>query len=117
MERNDDAPLWDLLGHSRVAEASPFFARNCVRAVRDEPVATSSGFGSWFAPRRLIPSFAAVAAVVIAVFTLRGTHQQRSPEQSPPVTLASVNVPEAELVATDLDVLSGDDDSDDAPLL
>jgi hypothetical protein len=113
MERNDDPQLWDLLRHSKTPEPSPFFARNVIRAVRAQP-ATADGVATWFQLRRLIPSFSALAAIVIAVFTLLPLHRSRpvrSAEQSTPVEAA-----DAEL-ATDFDVLSGDDDSDDSPLL
>jgi hypothetical protein len=113
MERNDDPQLWDLLRHSKAPEPSPFFARNVIRAVRAKP-ASEGGVAGWFQLRRLIPSFSAVAAVVIVVFALHPLQRNRpvrSVEQFAPVEVA-----DAEL-ATDLDVLSGDDDSDDAPLL
>jgi hypothetical protein len=113
MERDDDPQLWDLLMHSKAPEPSPFFARNVIRAVRAEPV-SADGVATWFQLRRLIPSFSALAAVVIAVFTILPLHRSRpvrSAQQFTPVEVA-----DAEL-ATDLDVLSGDDDSDDAPLL
>jgi hypothetical protein len=117
MDREDDAQLWDLLGHSRVAEASPFFARNCVRAVRNEPVSGAGTIASWFSLRRLVPTFATVAALVIAAFVFHNLHDHGPANRPPTVALASVDVPDAELVATDLDVLSGEDDSDDPPLL
>ncbi len=113
MEREDDPQLWDLLRHSRVPEASPFFARNVVRAVRSEQP-SGSAVASWFQWRRLVPTFSVLAAIVIAVFTLHSLRDDRA--GSGRAAIASVEVPDAEL-ATDIDVLSGDDDSDDAPLL
>jgi hypothetical protein len=114
MEREDDPQLWDLLRHSKVPEPSPFFARNVVRAVRAE-IPSTSGIASWFRLRWLLPSFSALAAVVIGAFTFLTLHSNRSARTGGD-QIASVEVAEAEL-ATDLDVLSGDDDADDAPLL
>jgi hypothetical protein len=113
MERQDDPQLWDLLGHSKTPEPSPFFARNVLRALREEKP-SSGRIVSWFQWRRLIPSLSAVAAAVVAVFTLHTLHNARSPRAGE--SIAAAGSSEAEL-ATDLDVLSGDDDSDDAPLL
>ena len=113
MNREEDPQLWDLLSRSKVAEPSPFFARNVLRAVRQERLHTGT-IASWFQLRRLIPSFSALAAVVIAVFTL---HTLRTPHSSSGRDkIVSADVPDSELAA-DLDVLSDDDDSDDAPLL
>jgi hypothetical protein len=114
MEREDDPQLWDFLRHSKVPEPSPFFARNIVRAVRADGPSTSR-IASWFELRRLIPSFSALAAVVIAVLTLHTFRSNRPPRGSGE-PIASVTVTDADM-ATDLDVLSGDDDSDDPPLL
>ena len=113
MNREDDPQLWDLLSHSKVAEASPFFARNVLRAIRQESQPRNP-IASWFELRRLIPSFSALAAVLVAAFTLHTLHNQQSAGGRE--TIASADVPDSELAA-DLDVLSSDDDSDDAPLL
>jgi hypothetical protein len=114
MEREDDPQLWDLLRHSRTPEPSPFFARNILRAVREQDSAPVR-ISSWFRLRHLIPSFSALAAIVIAAFTLHTLHRNQSVETGSN-QIASTEVGEAEL-ATDLDVLTGDDDADDAPLL
>ncbi len=112
MERQDDPRLWDLLGHSRTPEPSPFFARNVLRAVREERQSPHA-IASWFQLRRLIPSFSALAAVVVAVFTFQNLHHHRAARTGNEI--ASAEMADAE--ATDFDVLSGDDESDDAPLL
>jgi hypothetical protein len=112
MERQDDPQLWDLLGHSKTPEPSPFFARNVLRAIRAEKP-SPQGVASWFQLRRLIPSFSALAAVIVAVFTFQSLHHHRTVHNGNEI--ASAEMADAE--ATDFDVLSGDDDSDDAPLL
>jgi hypothetical protein len=113
MQREDDPQLWDLLRHSKLPEPSPFFARNVLRAVRKEQSSIST-IASWFPLRRLIPSFSVLAALVIAAFTFHSLREHRP--ASSRGTVASLNAPDAELVS-DIDVLSGDDDSDDMPLL
>jgi hypothetical protein len=115
MEREDDSQLWDLLSHSKRFEPSPFFARNVVRAVRAES-SSPRNITSWFQLRRLIPSLSALAALVIAAFTLYTLHNNRSGRAGGSDQIAAMELANAEL-ATDLDVLSGDDDADDAPLL
>ena len=113
MERADDPQLWDLLKHSKAPEPSPFFARDVLRAVRNEKTSPSVT-ATWFSMRRLIPSLSAVAAVIIALFTVHTLHNRRPARSGEQI--ASIEVADAEL-ATDVDVLSGDDDADDAPLL
>jgi hypothetical protein len=112
MERQDDPQLWDLLGHSKTPEPSPFFARNILRSIREEKP-SRSGIASWFQWRRLIPTFSALAAIIVAVFTFQSLQHHRPVYNGNEI--ASAEMADAE--ATDFDVLSGDDDSDDAPLL
>ena len=61
----------------------------------------------------LIPSFSALAAVVVAVFTLQTLHNHRPTRTGNEIASAEM----ADTEATDFDVLSGDDDSDETPLL
>ena len=113
MERQDDPQLWDLLGRAKAPEPSPFFARNVLRAVRNDSVSSGAAQWPWLSWRRLLPTFSAVAALVVAVMTFQTVHRQ--PPAAGRDSIASFNVSDSEL-ATDLDVLGGDDD-DDAPLL
>ena len=109
MEREDDPQLWDLLGHSKVPEPSPFFARNVVRVARNQPGSSSAAW-SWLSWRPLITSFSAVAAIVIAAFTFHAFHHPHPAAGRD--SIASYHVSESDL-ATDLDVLSGDEDYDE----
>jgi hypothetical protein len=111
MNREEDPALWDLLGRSKGAMPSPFFARNVVRAVRAE-VPARLGLMAWFDLRRLVQAFSAVAAVVIAVFTFQVLHHRGSSQRS----LISVEFQDSE-VAADLDLLASNDDDDDTSLL
>ncbi len=114
MEREDDPQLWDLLGHSKAPEPSYFFARNVLRAVRNEAVSGSVA-SPWLSWRRLVPTLSAVAALVIGAFTFFHAAHHEHPAAGRDA-IASFNVSDSDLAA-DLDVLTGDDDSDDSPLL
>jgi len=65
MERQDDKELWDILGRLPEPAASPFFARNVLRKIRQE----ATGFDrarNWFSLRRLVAA-SAVATVVVGM--------------------------------------------------
>lgn len=112
MNREEDPQLWDLLGRSKTATPSPFFARNVLRAVRNV-TPEKSNLLAWYKLRRLGPTLAALAAVLISAFTLQAVHHHRSSQPG----IASAEVQDSD-VAADLDVLVGnDDDSDDASVL
>lgn len=64
MDRDDDIRLWDLLGQNKAPEASPFFARNVLRQVRERP-GWRTRLAGWFSVRRLVPA-AGLAVVLIA---------------------------------------------------
>jgi hypothetical protein len=70
MKRVDDEKLWDLLGQAKGPEVSPFFARNVVRAVRQQPVWTRS-LGEWFRLRLLVPAATVAVALLVGVFVAR----------------------------------------------
>jgi hypothetical protein len=66
MKREEDEKLWDLLGHATEPTASPFFARNVLRQIREAQ--GESAPRRWSA-RWLIPA-AGVAVVIIAGLAL-----------------------------------------------
>ena len=112
MKREEDPPLWDLLGRAKGAAPSPFFARDVVRAVRTE-IPERHGLMDWFNLRRLVPAFSGAAIVAIAVFTFQVLQpRHRSPHRG----LTSAEVQDSE-VAADLDLLASNDDDDDSSLL
>ena len=111
MNREEDPQLWDLLGRSKGAAPSPFFARNVVRAARAE-IPERDGLSGWFNLRRLVPALSAAAAVAIAAFTFQVLHHQVSPGRGS----ITVEVQDPE-VAADLDLLASNDDDDDTSLL
>ena len=110
MKREEDPPLWDLLGRAKGAAPSPFFARNVVRTVRAE-IPERHGLMDWFNLRRLAPALSAAAAVAIAAFTFQVLHRQGSPQRG-----LTVEVQDSD-VAADLDLLASNDDDDDTSLL
>jgi len=111
MNREEDPQLWDLLGRSKGAAPSPFFARNVVRAVRAQ-IPERQRLTGWSNLRRLAAAFSAAAAVAIAAFTFQVLHHQGSAHRG----LTTVEVQDSD-VAADLDLLASNDDDDDASLL
>ena len=112
MNREEDPPLWDLLGRSKGRTPSPFFARNVLRAVRAE-TSEKHGLMDWFSLYRLAPALSGAAIVAIAVFTFQVLQpRHRLPHRG----LTSAEVQDSE-VAADLDLLASNDDDYDTSLL
>ena len=116
MKREEDEKLWNLLGRATEPTASPFFARNVLRKIR-EARGESSPRSNWYL-RWLVPA-AGVAVVVIAGLALptQIIKQQRSDSRSEAVAFADNQ--DSDLMA-DLDDLMASDDSsalEDAVLL
>ena len=114
MNRHDDEKLWELLGHSRPPEVSPFFSRNVLRKIRAAQGETPAR--RRFSLRWLMPA-AGVAVAVIAALLLRvqvPTHT--GPSRADQVVLSESD--DLDLLA-DVDDLVADDDSflDDSVLL
>ncbi|MEY2501658.1 MAG: hypothetical protein QOI07_1992 [Verrucomicrobiota bacterium] len=115
MKREEDEKLWDLLGRGSEPAASPFFARNVLRKIR-EARGESAPRGAWYL-RWLVPA-AGVAVVVIAGLALPTQIIKQQHSDSRPV-VALVDGQDSDLVA-DLDDLMASDESsalDDAVLL
>ena len=100
MKREEDQELWDLLGKADAPTLSPFFARNVVRQIRQEPDWRES-VQRWLSPRRLIPATAVALAIVAATLSFR---TPTTPSESVPETVAKLDPQDFEIVA-DLDVL------------
>jgi anti-sigma-K factor RskA len=111
MKREEDPQLWDLLGRSKSAVPSPFFARNVVRAARTE-IPERDGLSGWFNLRRLVPALSAAAAVAIVASTFQVLHHRGSPHRD----LTTAELQDSN-VAADLDLLASNDDDDDPSLL
>ena len=115
MNREEDEKLWNLLGRATEPTASPFFARNVLRKIR-EARGESSPRGSWYL-RWMVPA-AGVAVVIIAGLAVPTQIINRH-QSSSQAELAVAEGQDGDLLA-DLDDLMASDDSsalDDAVLL
>ena len=116
MKREDDQELWDLLGKADAPTLSPFFARNVVRQIRQEPDWRES-VQRWLSPRRLIPAAAVALAIVATTLSFR---TPTTSNDSVPETVAKLDPQDFEIVA-DLDVLIAMEEDglwdDDTPTL
>jgi hypothetical protein len=110
MKREDDEQLWDLLGRGADPKVSPFFARNILRQIRQEP-RWSVRMRLWLAPRRLIPASGAALAVIAALILTSGSllHRESPDTQIDPV-IAKIDAQDYEVVA-DLDNLLASDEN------
>jgi hypothetical protein len=109
MRREDDEKLWDLLGQAETPVPSPFFARNVVRAARQQPVLLQS-VRNWFSFGRLIPAATVAVALIAAVFVARipAGSGVANVNNSDPV--ATIDPQDYEVVA-DLDELVASDEN------
>jgi hypothetical protein len=114
MKREEDEKLWDLLGRATEPTASPFFARNVLRKLR-EVQGESSPSRSWYL-RWLAPA-AGMAVVIIAGLALptQIIKQQRS--DSRPDTIALADSQDSDLMADLDDLMASDDSSVDESIL
>ena len=104
MKREEDEKLWDLLGQASEPAASPFFARNVLRKIREAQGEPS--------PRRwhmrwLVPA-AGVALVIIAGLAVPSQIIKQQRPNSEAVAIADSQ--DSELMA-DLEDLMGSDES------
>ena len=115
MKREEDEKLWDLLGHATETTASPFFARNVLRKIREAQ--GESAPRSWYV-RWLVPA-AGMAVVIIAGLALPTQIIRHNHSDARTDVVALTDAAESDLMA-DLDDLIGSDDSnalDDSILL
>ncbi|MFL6595211.1 MAG: hypothetical protein ACJ8HQ_07185 [Chthoniobacterales bacterium] len=119
MRREDDQELWDLLGQTKAPAASPFFARNVVRQVR-QGGSDRVDFLRWLRPRILAPVAVFALALTFAGISADRMLRQRTGD-NPPDVVASIDPQDYEVVA-DLDYLIASeddntwDDDDSLPL-
>ena len=117
MEPQDDKELWDVLGRLPEPTISPFFARDVLRKVRQEP----TRFGAvrnWFSVRKLVGA-SAVAAVFAALALVMHYPGPRTTSSSDSDVVAKVDPQDYDVVA-DLDELIAWDENnvwDDRPSL
>lgn len=105
MKREDDQELWDLLGKAEQPPSlSPFFARNVLREIRQQPT-WRERFGHWFGSRRLVPAAAVAVAVVATVVSLRHGEDIAPAAEEDSALIAQFDEVDYEVVA-DLDDLA-----------
>ncbi|MFL6590044.1 MAG: hypothetical protein ACJ8M4_07720 [Chthoniobacterales bacterium] len=114
MNRHDDEKLWDLLGHGREPEISPFFARNVLRKIREAQGGTPAR--RWFSLRWLMPATGLAVAVIAALLLRVQVPTHTSPNRADQIVMNDTD--DLDLLA-DVDDLMADDDSslDDSILL
>jgi hypothetical protein len=107
MKREEDEKLWNLLGRATEPTASPFFARNVLRKIREAQGELSPR--RWWNVRWLVPA-AGVAVMIIAGLALPNQIIKQHRSDSRPGVVAFADSQDNELMA-DLDDLMGSDDS------
>jgi hypothetical protein len=102
MEPQDDKELWDVLGRLPEPTLSPFFARNVLRGIRQEP-SYFQRVRNWFGVPKLIGA-SAVAAVVIGLALVAHRPSPNTPSSSDLDIVAKIDPQDYDVVA-DLDEL------------
>jgi hypothetical protein len=117
MEPHDDKELWDVLGRLPKATLSPFFARNVLRRIRQEPRLFERA-RNWFSVRKLVGA-SAVAAVFVALALVTHYPGPRTTSSNDSDVVAKVDPQDYDVVA-DLDALIAWDENsvwEDKPTL
>jgi len=70
MNHDENDELWNLLGKARQPKASPFFAANVMRAVR-EAAEPKPGILAWLRSKWVLPVAAGACAAVLAFLAMR----------------------------------------------
>ncbi|PYK37904.1 MAG: hypothetical protein DME49_09855 [Verrucomicrobia bacterium] len=109
MKREDDEQLWELLGRLAEPKLSPFFARNVLRQVRQEPRLFERA-RLWLSWRRLVPASGLALAVIAAIIALHQPGPSQRPSEAEPDVVAKVDPQDYEVVA-DLDELLASDEN------
>ena len=111
MKREDDEQLWDILGRAAQPEISPFFARNIVRKIRQQPRFVQR-FPSWLTWRQLVPASALAAAVLTAlVVTQHAGKPQNDSDTAAADVVAKIDPQDYEVVADLDDLLASEDNN------
>ncbi len=117
MDREDDKQLWDILGRIPEAKLSPFFARNVVRSLREEPTRFER-MRVWLSWRRLAAASAVVALVIgMAIATHRPVSQM--PATNDADLVAKIDPQDYDVVADLDELIAWDENSvwEDKPTL
>lgn len=117
MEPHDDKELWDVLGRLPKPTLSPFFARNVLRKIPQEP-GLFEWARNWFSVRKLVGA-SAVAAVFVALALVTHYPGPRTTSSNDSDVVAKVDPQDYDVVA-DLDSLIAWDENtvwEDKPTL
>lgn len=105
MKHEKQDPLWQLMGKAKTHEPSPFFVRNVIREVRNEPV--SSPF-AWLKQKwRLVSAGAIATAAGLALGLFTVSELQPHPKNVPAPNVAVAQIaqnPDSDVIAN-LDTL------------
>ena len=110
MKREDDEQLWDLLGRTPGPRPSPFFARNVLRRIRQEPQRTAAWWRLWLSPKRLVPVSAVALAFAAAVIFTHNPPTRPAGNDLDPI-IARIDVQDYEVVADLDDLLASNDNN------
>src|SRR5206468_11886303 len=100
MEPQDDKELWDVLGRLPEPTLSPFFARNVLRKIRQEPTHFER-LRNWFSVRKVV-GMSAVAAVFVALALVTHYQGPRTTSSNDSDVVAKIDPQDYDVVA-DLD--------------
>jgi hypothetical protein len=117
MEPQDDKELWDVLGRLPKSTLSPFFARNVLRKIRQEPTRFDR-IRNWFSVRKLVGA-SAVAAVFVGLALVTHYPGPRTTSSGDSDVVANIDPQDYDVVA-DLDALIAWDENsawEDRPTL
>jgi len=117
MEPQDDKELWDVLGRLPKPTLSPFFARNVLRKIRQEPSRFERA-RNWFSMRKVVGA-SVVAAAFVALALVTHYPGPRTTSSRDSDVVAKIDPQDYDVVA-DLDALIAWDENtvwEDRPTL
>ena len=117
MEPQDDKELWDVLGRLPKPTLSPFFSRNVLRKIRQQPTHFER-VRNWFGVRKVVGA-SAVTAVVVALALVTHNPGPRTTPSNESDVVAKIDPQDYDVVA-DLDELIAWDENtvwEDRPTL
>ena len=117
MEPHDDKELWDVLDRLPKPSLSPFFARNVLRKIRQEPSLFERA-RNWFSVRKFVGA-SAVAAVFAALALVTHYPCPQTTSSSDSDVVAKVDPQDYDVVADLDELIAWDENSvwDDRPTL
>ena len=117
MEPEDDKELWDVLDRLPEPTLSPFFARNVLRKIRQEPSYVER-VRNWFSVRKIVGA-SAVTAVVAAFALVTHYPGPRTTSSSDSDVVAKIDPQDYDVVADLDELIAWDENSvwEDRPTL